>query len=677
MRSVVVPAASGTVSTNAAITPFSEMAVAAAAKASGGLSAANVSQAKATVQTLLGFDPIAVDVKPLANATTPEQKQMAVLLGSVAQLAAAGSLGCNAGAVDCVVSTLAAATSTTTLKLSTGSTDVSAALQGAVATVLAKPEVQAVVSSAELGVAVANLGCSGTTCAAPAAVESGTATAIASAKSLFNNLRSDWLALFSGGGATASATGAVNQQAFKFRTAMRDVQVPLDVLAKDTSAIIVGIDLYNDYKAGRTTTPNRGKGFGVTPSQLIADPDAISAVGCTLYQDSALTTQASNAGNANFIGCRATYFVSLAGNTTQHWRHGFTLNPGSEAGSFTYATRARRTDFVNGAQVANVALQADGYSGTVTSTTNGDGHVTAVTIKGGLPGAFEQGGSALVNTRHTIDISGTRTISAPKTEAVTINGSLIAYKADGNVEGTLEVKSLTANEFPVSRDANGNFVAPQSPSAVAPAGGDLFTGGGQIVWTTPGAKFDGSLQLTESAWDKSLRSHLPTKLVASGRFSTLDGSNVTEFLTGTLELTVTGYGNYDAGLADSASNTFTTAMSFKGTVTAPQRPTLELTLGTSIGSHQDNVASVNAQYRSFAAGATAPTRVVTLTGSALDTASPVYTLTEAASELTLTWDGSAATIPLRKGGTTIGSLNRGNGLLTFTDQTFVSLDLGF
>lgn len=72
------------------------------------------------------------------------------------------------------------------------------------------------------------------------------------AKLLFSEIKSDWASVFSRGGDTAIAGGAVNRQANKFNAAMTGIQVPVEVLAKDLGAMLLGVDLYNDYKAGRS-----------------------------------------------------------------------------------------------------------------------------------------------------------------------------------------------------------------------------------------------------------------------------------------------------------------------------------------------------------------------------------------------------------------------------------------
>ena len=98
MRSLLPAATSDTVTTSASVTPFSEMAVAAAAEAPGGVTTANATQAVTTMVHLLGFNPSNVVPTTTSGANaTPDQQKLAVMLTAVSQLAASNALGCNTG----------------------------------------------------------------------------------------------------------------------------------------------------------------------------------------------------------------------------------------------------------------------------------------------------------------------------------------------------------------------------------------------------------------------------------------------------------------------------------------------------------------------------------------------------------------------------------------------------
>jgi hypothetical protein len=685
MRSVVVPAATGAVTTSAGVTPFSEMAVAAAERTSGGITSGNVQQAVSTVKQLVGFDPTTA----LPSLTgTPEQQKLAIMLTAVAKLADGGALGCDAGTsgekTQCVVEALAGSASATSLKLNRteGETtlDVSAALGTALSEVLADDTLNGDVDATLLASVTDGLACSGDDCvAAPVEGSTSVAGAIAAAKTLFANLKSDWSSIFSRGGASSIATGAANAELWKFQQAMTGVQVPAEVMVKDSSALLMGIDLYNDYHAGRETSVKRGRAPGATANDGSA-PD-FNAVGCALYQDSNTSVPATSTDNASFIGCRGTYYVqqSVVGDTktTTEWRHGFTITPGMD-GSYTYTTRARRrVETCVGSSpctiTTNEALQTSGYSGTVSTTTT-NGHVTAFTIEGKLPGAFESGGTTVINDHHDVSLTGTRTIDAQNMSSTTFSGSLVAYSSADVVEGTLAVTQGSTSETPVWRDASDNEVEPNSPTAVSPFGGTLSSAALTLKWTTGAAEFEGSLSLADSQWDASGTEILPTSVTLAGALRNLSAEAAQEFLSGSLTATLAGFETYDATQPDSVSNFNTVSLTFLGKVSAPSRPVLDLTLGVSQKSYEDEPSAMSMQYRSLVAGS--PKHVIAVAGTRGTDGMMNFTLTEATSNLSLAWADGAVSGDLKWGTTKIGEVGKEAKGVTFSNGEFMSLDIG-
>lgn len=701
MRTLVTPAATGAVATSASITPFSEMAVAAAAKATGGVSAANAAQAVSTVTQLLGFDPIKVTATTAGAAASDDEKKLAVMLTAVSQMASSGDLGCSTGAagdkVKCVVDKLGESAKTDSIKLERSSDDngrdVSAALGTAVSTVLAKPELVGTISGSLLTTAAANLACT-TDCKAATTGTTPTvdvtATAIAGAKLLFTQIKSDWTALFSRGGATSLAGGAANVQAFKFDSAMRDAQVPLATMVNDLGAMLTGIDLYNDYKAGRTTLTSRTRAPGIVPNDGSGDFNGFNATGCGLYQDSNTSVLATAVDNANFIGCSARYYVTRevtdTGMVTNEYRHGFTITP-KDDGTFGWQTRARlRRTAQNGTILSNAALQLDAsgapiapFTGTVTPTLTGR-QVTAFSLSGDLPGAFANGGDALVNHKHTITASGTRSIStAQKHETVSnVTGTLVAMDASGATLSTLRLKDGVFKTQPISQDADGNAVAPTAATAVRTWGGDLSAVTVNLVFTKADAELEVLLSMPTSSWDKSGTWLQPTELRASGMLRNISGNTVTEFLKGTFEAKSTGFASFDATAGASATNNYARSMSFAGQVTAPGRPMLALSLGAEqlMDTADGTTQSMTMQYRSIVNGT--PRLVVDLAATR-DAATGLarLRLTEASANLSMTWQQGASNVELVHGSDRlVGSVNARSGVVTFADGSLVSLDIG-
>lgn len=662
------------------------MAVSAAERATGGVTATNAAQAVSTVTQLLGFDPTTVTAKTADTASSDDEKKLAVMLAAVSKMAASDQLGCTTGSggdkTTCVVGKLAASASASTLKLSSagGSTsgDVSSALTTALTSVLADSKLSGSLPSTALASVVSNLGCAATACT-PAT--SGTtpaadpvASGIVAARLLFTELKSDWTTLFSQGGASALASGAANVEAYKFRTAMTDIQVPVDVLAKDAGAMVLGIDLYNDFKSGRTTLNNRGRGEDMTSNDGSANFSTYTTAGCSLYTDTTNTTLATTPAAVASIGCRAAYYVSRTTTATAvvttEWRHGFTIVPQAD-GSYTYTSRARRrvTSCPIGggtcATDANDALQADTFTGKVSVTLDApQGSIRGFAVNGDLPGAFRKGSTTLFNHHHTIALTGTTATAADgltassTSDTVSITGTLKTY-ADATTEtGTLAIKrgQLAMSTVQLDSKPVGTLV-------------DL-----DVAWSTPTAEFEGVLKLGDVVLTKPGTDYMPTRGVLSGALRTIASGTTTEFLKGTLTATLDGVANYDGRLADSTSNFVTGNLTFVGAVSALSRPTLEFTIGTSMKSHEDEASQVNFQYRTLVAGT--PRMVIAGSSSLAADGTRQFTLTEAANNLSMSWTGEPTTAKLMKGSTVIGAIDAGTKMLTFSDQSFLSLDMG-
>lgn len=704
MRSLVTPTAAGSVTTTASITPFTEMAVAAAAKAPGGVTAANAAQAVSAVSQLLGFDPTTVAAKTVADAAGANEQKLAVMLTAVSQLANSSGLGCTKGSAGdktkCVVDALAAATSKDSIKLGNASDDVSAKLSAALTTVLTSEAVRAKVDAAMLTTVVANLGCV-TSCAAAAAgttpaAPSATATGIAAAKLLFSQIKTDWSAMFSAGGTSAIAGGAVNKEAFKFKNVMENAQVPADMLVKDVSGMLTGIELYNDFRSGRSTANFRNRGDAKwVAKDANSRPDFSPPVGCALYVANtgfgALATATDTVGS---IACSSRFYIISRGSGVDFvrttWRQSFVMVP--DGGGYNYQGRARRSvttcsgSPIVCSQTINENMLADAnnadptFDGTFTPVLSAAfGDILSFTLSGKMPPAFTQGGNTLVGAVNHVSMTGTQTVAAVGDVLGTLQGSLVTKDSSGATLSTLTVKpgSSVVNS-PVSVDAKGNDVAPGSALAVRTSGGHLSALTLNLVFGLPTAEFEGVLSMTDAVWDKSGTAFSPTKASLSGALRNINGAGRTEFLKGTFVATVTGYAAFDATKPKTATNNAQLSASFAGSLTAANRPTLEFTLGTTTNNadiEANAVKQLTLQYRTLVAGV--PRTVVSLTGDRLASGDYSFKLTEATSKLSLSWAGSPSTVDLLvNDNTKVGSFDAGSGLLTFSDGSFMSLDIG-
>lgn len=704
MRSVQVAPETETATVTTSITPFTEMAVAAAVTA-GGVTPTNVAQAKVAVTQLLGFDPASVSVKAAdaANASDDEKK-LALMLTAVAQMASTGALGCsgddNGSKTKCVVETLAKAAKANSVKLedsSGGETrDVSAALATAVNAVVTDDRLNKGVPASVLTTVVANLACSGDSCtAATSGGSTGGGTgpsgpsalqlAIVEAKLWLGQLAADWRVMFERDVAgTTPTAGTVNFEANRFALAMTGVQVPAEALLKDLGAIASCIDLYNDFKAGRVSNPARTGALDTTSSSgftALAHQN-LTGTACTVYQDDPGVTATPRAStspdNANYIGVSAHfYFVrDAATGVVTRWRHGFALTPDAATpGTFAYASRARRSSTVE-----NVELQESGYRGTITSSTNERGNITAFAMKGDLPGAFVADGNTLANHHMAVDVSGTRSSATLAPESTELSGSLVAYKDASTVDGTITIKSARVTNEPYAYDANFMPVRPGTAAAVNGSAGKLPSSLVlNLVYTNAGGEFEGSFSATEPVWDKSETNFVPTKWELKGALRTVEAGVAKEFINGAFTATASGYGNFidHPGTPEGPENFFTIGASFVGQVTAPNRPLLELKVSATQKSHSDVTENIGMQYSAIVNGV--PRSVVNLSTGAPDAeGNRSLTITELSTGLKLQREGTPNNriSQLTKGELLLGELDQATGRLTFVDGSFISLATG-
>lgn len=648
MRSLI--AAGVASASNAAVTPFSEMTIAAAEKL-GSLSADNTQRAIVTMTQLLGFNPVAVSVKATSETgTTPEEQRQAVMLAAVSQLAATGGLGCSTGSAgevaSCVVDKLADAASADTMKLQIGGTDVSASFAGAVQTVLATPSLAGNVSAAVVTSALDNLQCSGSAClpTAPNRDAETVAGAIAAMKSLLTEIRSDWQTLF---GVGATGTGDVGTQLTQFETAATSVQVPVEMLAKDVAALTVGIEYYNDFKAGRTTAPSVTRGFGqvTTAPGVFGDRPAVS---CAAYSGNAFNVQATSQNDVTGVYCAAAYYVSTAGT----YRHGFAIAPDTgNAGRFTYQAFANfRPQTGSSTNISSPAV-----SGVITSTADIQGRVRAFALDGSLPPAFESGTSTVIPGAFKVTMNATRTIDAAdaKTSETLLSGKLEGLDTSGAVRSVLDIRA-------------GLFT--EQAGLLGPLKLDL-------AWAAGGSRFEGGFSTGAMVASKHGLSLVPSEVTLEGKLSnTIDGSMV-EFLTGKFIAKVIGYETYDQSQPDSATNGYTIDLRAQGSASAPNRPTLQFSAGGSVRSHDDQAMLASLQYRSIVNGT--PRMTVNASQSSDATGARITRISEVASGVSLSIDRALPTADVFSGkGEKIGVLDTRSGILTFVDGSFVSADLG-
>jgi hypothetical protein len=695
MRAALRPIGSTDLAMEASITPYSEMAVSAATRASGALTATNVAQGRATVSQLLGFDPQTTRATPVATATTTDERRLAVMLTAVSELAAEGALGCGTAAAGgerttCVVQALSAASSTSTMALTDGTTNVAAALDAALQTVLANPALVGDVSPGELAVANQNLGCTGAACNVTTVnVDNAVDSAITSAKALIANLKTDLLSMFSQGGATSTATGVVNQQAYQFRTASEGVHVPLRTMVTDSGAMLMGIDLYNDWMAGRTTNANRSRGDG----DLVANDgawdysDMTQPARCTLYADTSFDTPVSVGQTPVAIGCGARHYFTRStdgSDVCTQWRHSFQISPNAD-GSFSWRSRAQKRTYAGcGSTFTTENPQGSTlyFNGTLAPTLSATyGTIRGFSLSGELPAAWDD--DTLVGYRHTLAMNGTVTDGSGGTSTHALNGTLTAYDSTGTVTATVTLKDGSQIVFgPAYQNAAGEEVGPAYAGAVT-AGTRAHALALDLMATVGTAEMEGTLALGDVVWDASNRALRPTTGSLSLALRTIaSGGARTEFMKGTLSGSISGWRSFNDSLTESTANHYTVTTTFTGNITASARPTLRMIAAASVQADGRNdgdgtLLSSSLQYVTLSNGNAVRTVNFTPTYDAATRKVTQTLITETGSGLRMTLLPGADTADLLNGaGTVIGRYSRDDSRMSFTNGDFVSLDIG-
>jgi hypothetical protein len=660
MRALVVPT---TASVTANITPFSEMATEAAEDA--GITTDSAQQANNTVKSMLGLttagDLATVPVQSTTDASTADAQRLAVMLTAVSQMAASGAAGCtdaDGGArTQCVVQALSNATTSTSSYALSG--NVAPALSTALQTVLATPSLVGNVPPSVLAPAVAALECEGVACNAPApapALNAG--EGIAATKTLFTDVRSDVAALF--GGADATEPGALTLEKNKFGAALSGVEPSVDLLTKDIPALAAGVKLFADYTAGRLPANQPWGGSGMASCYVVQDAQG---------------TQATAPANARSVSCTVFYGYDYA--TSTDYSHGITLTPGATADAWTYTAAAVKTQYqpfspTTPTQPTSTIIGR--ASGTLTAAVDANGVFSQFDVDGKLPAAFGSSGQ-VASASNVLSIHGARTAGAAGSAVsatTTLSGSLVAQDSGGATLSTLQVKSASITEIPSSRSATGSVVAPGSPLAQpGTTGSELATASFDVLWSAPAAEFEGVFAATDSAWDKSGVRHIPTRVTLEGRASTVDSGVKTDILQGKLSVVVAGFDQYDALAAASASNFYTLGATLGAQVTAPNRPLLAVTFGTNWKSFEAQPKTATLQYRSFVGGT--PRTAISLDANIDAQGLATLTLAETIKDISVTVrQGATSADVLLDGTTKIGVLDLDQGIITFTDGTFVS-----
>lgn len=727
MRSVVVPMAAD-VSLPVSITPYTEMVVRAAETATDKLNAVSVAQGKSALSQMLGFDPIATDVNGIKAANDAEVNAHGLMLAAVSQMAVgadSATLGCalatKGESIACTVAKLAQAAKLDTVRLEIGTTDIGASLSEAVMAVWTNTSVVPadVDVSATVATVTDRLACvegSQTNPCEVAQINAQT-TGVAAAKAMFTALRTSIDGWFSRGG--LSGAGRLNQDAARFETALSSAKAPLDQVTQDLAVMELGIRLYDDYLAGRTTVPSVGSWYGRAPGDdrtRLANgtersngaPWSVSAIGCTLRQADGSTATAPS--NVHDIGCRSSMRIEVerveplpavpGSIRITDWRHGLTLTPRAVNGAadrvFDYGSSASKRVraqtctvsvepwFTSGcgalmdqtADRVNLQLDASGstrgFSGVITVSPAGSSSL-AMQVNGGLPALLDGANGTLVNDRQSVSL--TVRDDGTASSVATLAGKVEAFDTASSAvaSGTLDIASGSQFTFVAANEDGSRPASGTSTAFRALAGAQIG-----LSWRTADASLSGSLTATDGVWDLAGRSLVPTKLVFTGSLDRWTGSSSQNWITANVSMTQSGWANHDTTRPVSSTNpSYTVAGTFSGTVTPSDgKLPFFLSLSTSKASNEAYPKDISGTLRM--GSESTPKVNIQLTATSDAAGAKTWRLHETVQDIALELRPNERMTQIRQGSgqVVVGNIDHDRRRVDYADLTFESLDLG-
>lgn len=684
------------------VTPFSHQVVLAAQKEAGGLSADNVSKAQAVVQELIGFDPVSM---PKNDATTPQGKQLKVLLTAVSQMVSDGALGCSSGThaekTKCVTEQFAKSTSVTSLKLEgkngSNALDVSAEFKTAINKTVTRLQPTDPDAALAMTQVLAKLDCQ-TNCTPVKPVDGDTRTAVAKVKEVLAEIRTDLTTVFSGDGVSKDAKGKLNAELFKFKTTTSDAQLEiLGQTQRDLRALLTGAKMYLDATNGAAFVSSIGAAYGDLAFVYNLNPSQVNGVGCTFYTDSDLTTEATSSDTAKLVACSARYARTATYDLTQNkttftdWRHLFVLTPDGSKPQLNYTSKALKTVWTcagggssqptNCTPRVNTPLQVDAdkkslqFNGHVEATLTSN-QLSGVTVTGALPASFQ----LTRNDKGFYDANSVSIDSTTDKSAWNLSAQIQAADTQGPTKlafsGTVQ-KYKGESEISRIELNRGTFIDTAKKEGVLDISATRFLADNH-------AKLTGVLAMDTPVTDSSGTQVNPTHVKFTGTLSNSDPATGVRlnFLEGELDLTLKNYDKVNATVPDSLTNSADLEVKFTGTVTVPEQPRLEVVLTTAGKAYnfEDNVRQVNLSFNRWSGNV--KTRAVSMVidrtmASATAKAGKTATLSEASSGLSITYKDGDKKVAVNANDKNVGELDVDKALMTFTDGSVVSLDLGW
>ncbi len=647
------------------VNPLTEMAVASAVK-SGGLSVANIETANAELRTVYGFSP--TDDAPVFVNGVPQNKA-AVTLFAISNMAKANDLEACVGAenqaakVKCVIEEMAA----------------KGAQNAAVASAV---NLQIAVVAKRDGVPAGAVPTINTQ-VPPAAPE---ATAVAQAKAMMASLRSNAQAL-------SASDLSLQTKLMEVQTAVDNtVQPVVESTFEMLRTMDFGVQLLEDAQAGK----------GVYGASRSGTP---YGSGCTVYtgdtDDSGnftFRTTATTAANAKVVGCSSYSVLNIDAQdsvtgvpNTWRWRHRLLIAPKVDAqGTYVVKTMARR-EYISCTGQGACGAFSQTYAGTANQgkpvpvgqyTDNSgysvqrgdegvadftrtlvDGNLTALRLSGTTAPSLRYrglGASPVLDNGngryHEVNLDVVKT---------TVNGlEKIAFGSDAVIKFFSRDSANTPTVFRSSIGIGKDSYLQAPAAAGARDGTEAFKLA--IGYVAGNSALRGSLEATNSLWDKSKTAYMPTKLVFGGRLETraTSSSDWVDFWRGNLALEALNFAAFDTSLPRSSTNPQTMKATLNAAVTIPNRPVLAvrdlMVVGTDQGLNQNAVLSGQYVQGSL---------VINLNGTSATGTAGRVTL-ESSTGIKLDYDESKTVHPLTKSGIKVGEYNASTQRIDYIDGTF-------
>ncbi|NVO06900.1 MAG: hypothetical protein HXX19_13660 [Rhodoferax sp.] len=290
-------------------------------------------------------------------------------------------------------------------------------------------------------------------------------------------------------------------------------------------------------------------------------------------------------------------------------------------------------------------------SGTLTKTMSGT-TITNLAINGTFPP------TATLNDAGVVLTAGVDTVivNAVRTALSTANNYHYAFT------GSVSTPSLADSTKVVTASLDTGSYFDSDETNVATTGSQVLAA--KIVGTikTTATQFAGTFDLSAPSFDGDGQNRQFTKVSFNGDISNLTGANVGKFLTGKLDMNLTNYASFHSFQPVSATNYRQGTFTFVGTLQAPLRPLMTVTLNGNTTGPTTGTATMKYSY-----GLDVEVNGSTTTDSA-SVAKPVLTLTNQ-NGVQIVLDTTAytgpVTVPTISGTTVWGNI--AGGVVNYSD----------